>query len=178
MGYARVMVRFALMLLLLPVLATAESAVYRWVGPDGSVHFTDEPRPGAEKVIIGPVQVVPRLQTPKPGDVDHEAEAGSGAGGYQDFSFSAPAPDEAIRANNGVVGVRLSLSPGLRPGHEVRVSLDGQPMGGSAPLSFELPGLSRGTHTIQAEVVDQTGNTVVTAGPVTFHVLRASVGGP
>lgn len=166
-----------LVFLLLPALAaTAESKVYRWVGPDGATVFSDEPRPGAQEVEIPPVQTMPRLELPR-ATVPQEDSGPTDEGGYQSFSFVAPQQDEGVRANNGVVDVRMTLEPPLRAGHSIAVTLDGEPLGGNAPLSFQLPGMERGTHTITAEVVDAAGEAVISAGPVTFHVLRAALGG-
>lgn len=166
-----------LIFLLLPALAaTAESKVYRWVGADGSTVFSDQPRPGAEEVEIPPVQTMPSLGQPRRTAPGEEGEAADEAV-YQTFSFVAPQQDEGIRANNGVVDVRMTLEPSLRAGDSIAVTLDGEPLGGNAPLSFQLPAMERGTHTIGAEVVDANGDPVISAGPVTFHVLRVALGG-
>jgi len=166
-----------LVLLLLPALAaTAQSKVYRWTGPDGATVFSDEPRPGAQEVEIPPVQTMPRLELPRATGPEEDSRPTDEAG-YQNFSFVTPQQDEGIRANNGVVDVRMTLDPPLRAGHTIAVTLDGEPLGGNAPLSFQLPGMDRGTHTIAAEVVDAAGAAVISAGPVTFHVLRAALGG-
>ncbi|MDZ7752186.1 MAG: DUF4124 domain-containing protein [Gammaproteobacteria bacterium] len=168
---------FFVVLLLLPALALAAgSKVYRWVGPDGATVFSDEARPGAEEVEIPPVQTMPALEAPRATAPD-DGKGPTEEAAYQSFSFVAPQQDQGVRANNGVVGVRMTLEPPLRAGHSIAVTLDGEPMGGNAPLSFQLPALDRGTHTIEAEVVDATGESVISAGPITFHVLRAALGG-
>lgn len=168
---------FFLVFLLLPALAAmAESKVFRWVGPDGATVFSDEPRPGAEEVEIPPVQTMPRLDLPG-ATATNEGGGPTDEADYRNFSFITPEQDEGIRANNGVVDVRMALDPPLRAGHSIAVTLDGEPMGGNAPLSFQLPAMARGTHTIEAEVVDGEGTPVISAGPVTFHVLRVALGG-
>jgi hypothetical protein len=40
-----------LMLVLCLVVADARD-VYRWVGPDGSVYFSDDPHAGAERITL------------------------------------------------------------------------------------------------------------------------------
>mgnify|MGYP001764647008 CR=1 FL=1 len=48
-----------------------------------------------------------------------------------------------------------------------------QPAGGAeGSLGVTLVNLSRGTHQLDAVVVNASGETVASAGPVTFHVLR------
>ena len=90
-----------------------------------------------------------------------------------------PGPDEAVRANDGNVSVALDLEPPLSPGHRVVVRVDGQPAGGAeGSLGVTLVNLSRGTHQLDAVVVNASGETVASAGPVTFHVLRVHLPAP
>lgn len=166
---------FPVFLLLPALVLAAESKVYRWVGPDGATVFSDEARPGAEEVEISPVQTMPALDAPR-GTASGDGKVATDGPVYQSFSFVTPKQDEGIRANDGVVDVRMALEPPLRAGHSIAVTLDGEPMGGDAPLSFQLPAMDRGTHTIKAEVVDAQGDTVIGAGPITFHVLRVALG--
>ena len=166
-----------LALLLVGAAGAEQSTIYRWEGPDGTVHFSDAPRPGAEEVIVAPTQTVPALRAPRTRPGGDNGDRAGRETGYDRFAFSSPADDAGIRANDGTVNVAMALSPPLRPGHRIQVYLDGEPMGGNAPLSFEVPGMTRGTHTIRAEVLDRRDEVVASAGPVTFHVLRVHLGG-
>jgi hypothetical protein len=47
-----------LLLLLVFICATANSQVFRRIGPDGQVYFSDQPGPGAEKIEVSPVQTI------------------------------------------------------------------------------------------------------------------------
>ena len=174
-------VLFLALSLLLPGPALAE--VYRWVAPDGTVHYSDEPREeGAERVELPPLSTV----EPRTGRVElrpsaprlAQAEEGDESPGYRSFTFANPSPDEAIRANNGRIQVVMKLEPMLHAGHRIRVSMDGEPLKeGTTALSFPVPNVARGTHTLSAEVLDNRGETQVTAPAVTFHVLRVALGG-
>lgn len=38
--------------MLLAFLVPANAQVYKWVGPEGSVDFSDQPRAGAEEIVL------------------------------------------------------------------------------------------------------------------------------
>jgi len=90
----------------------------------------------------------------------------------------APANDESIWVNNGDVTVSTIVEPSLdaERGDKILLQLDGEAV--SEPRSsttFQLNNLSRGTHTLNALVVDSSGATLTSTGSVTFHLHRASV---
>lgn len=171
---------FRLISLLLLLWSTVVGAeVYRWVTPDGTVHFSDQPHPGAQPVEIGPVQTYTPAH--RLGAADGSSAGGPGgkaapAAAYSSLSFVSPQNDQPVRANNGLVTVSLLLVPALDAdaGHRLEVTFDGQPMGGSAPTSFQIPGVSRGSHTLEAAVLDADGATLIQAPGIVFHVLRAT----
>lgn len=174
MGY-RLPMRVWSALVLLSVTALASAQVYRSVGPDGSVEFSDHPlTPNATVIDVQPVQTAPMgapVRRPVAGTAP--APAAEPRTGYSRFEILSPGPDEAVRANDGNVSVALALEPPLSPGHRVVVQVDGQPAeGGEGSLGVTLENLSRGTHRLDALVVNSDGETVASAGPVTFHVLR------
>ena len=172
MGY-RPCMRVWSALVLLSVTALASAQVYRSVGPDGSVEFSDFPlTPNATVIDVQPAQTAP-MGAPVRRPVAVAAPAAEPRTAYRRFEILSPGPDEAVRANDGNVSVALALEPPLSPGHRVVVRVDGQPAGGAeGSLGVTLENLSRGTHQLDALVVNSGGETVASAGPVTFHVLR------
>jgi hypothetical protein len=159
-------------MLLLFLTAPASGQVYRSVGPDGTVQFSDQPAEGATPGDVQPAQTVPMggptLRSPAPA-----APKEAAGPAYNRFEILSPAPDEGVRANDGNVTVSLALDPPLLPGHRVVVLVDGRPVGSpDASLQVALTNLDRGTHRVEASVVNAGGQTLASAGPLTFHVLR------
>ncbi len=164
--------RLALFLLCWLYLLSVHAEVYRWFGADGAVHFSDQPYPGAEKVEISPIQIVPAVPTSgRSGVQKSEAVA---VKGYGRFAFITPTNEQVIRSNDGTISISMVLEPSLRLGNgdRVTVKLDGVAMVGSAPMSFNYPGLDRGTHTLQAAVLDSQGKQLIQTDTVTFHLFR------
>ena len=151
--------------------------LYRHVGPNGEVYFTDQPGPDSVPVEISPVNVKPAPQTPMvPPDTATKEET---LASYEYFNILSPAEDQGVRANNGHVIINLALKPALKPGHTIKLKVDGEDgklVKSGESLTIDLFNVSRGLHTVQAFVLDDNGNTLEHAGPVSFHVLRVALG--
>ena len=70
-----------------------------------------------------------------------------------------PANQATVFNNSGDVLVRVTVVPDLAPGDRVELLVDGLPAAPPATtLDFSLSGLVRGTHMLQARIIDSTGN--------------------
>jgi hypothetical protein len=170
--------RRSLLLFLVFVCATASAKVFRRIGPDGQVYFSDQPGPDAEQVEVRPAQAISMPPVPKQtGAAQPQHDVGAS---YSEFAIVSPTSGQGLRANDGNVTVSLSLQPKLMPGHTVMLNVDGEDgeqikTGGG--LTIELSNLSRGLHTVEATVIDAQGKALIQTGPVSFNVLRVAVGG-
>ena len=152
--------------------------LYRHVGPNGEVYFTDQPSPESVPVEISPVNVIPALP---PSDTLPDPEKPEATyAPYKYFNILSPTEDQAVRANDGNVIINFSLQPALKPGHTIKLKIDGEDgklVQSGESLTVNLINVSRGTHTLQAFVLDSNGNMLMHAEPVNFHVLRVAIGG-
>ena len=170
--------RCSLLLFMVFVCATASAQVYKRIGPDGQVYFSDQPGPDARQVEVKPAQAISLPPVHRQTGAAQQQNDVSTT--YSKFTIVSPTSDQGVRANDGNVTVSLSLKPKLMPGHTVRLDVDGEDgeqikTGGG--LSIELSNLSRGLHTVEATVVDAQGSAVIQTGPVSFNVLRVAAGG-
>ncbi len=163
-------------LLLVALLASAASAsdIYKWVDEDGVIHFSDQPREGAERVTLQPANVVrppvrPVQRTDEPAAAQPEAPFR-----YEKLEVVSPAAEETLWNIEGVLNVSLALTPGLQEGHQVRVYHNGQPQIVSG-TSFQLQEVWRGVHNLQAEVIDANGQMVIRSQPNRFYVQQNTV---
>ncbi len=170
----------AWLFVLLSVLGTDTSAeIYRYRAPDGSIVFTDAPPPGSERVEIHPnPTILPAFtERPTPRSDDEERPASDSAFAYEGVEIASPEEDEAIRANAGDLEVTILVRPPLRRerGDRLLVLLDGGPAGPPSPATtVRLEHLDRGSHTLQAIVVDENGTPMLRSSVRRFHVLRHS----
>lgn len=169
---------------------SAQAEIYRWVDHEGNVVFSDESHPQAEVIEISPSTVISPDNAITTGDAEADAilklspddvppieEPTVALPAYQ-LRVIAPANDESIWVNNGDVTVSLIVEPQLdiERGDMIVLSLDGATVGEpQATTSFQLPNLSRGSHTVSASIVSNTGTVMTSSDAITFHLHRTSV---
>jgi hypothetical protein len=155
-------------LLLVPALAAA--GVYRWVGPDGQVNYSDRWVAGSEPVGIREDRRSGAPQSEGGARADgQEATAGS----YSRFEIVTPDPNETVRSAEGRVKVSLHLEPPLQPGHRLQILLDGKPVPGTEPTTqMELSGVSFGSHRLQVRIRDESDAQVASSPIVDFHLRK------
>jgi hypothetical protein len=165
------------LLILAPAWGQA-AKVYKWTDDQGNVIYSDTPRPGAEEIEVptepaGIVPVPPERMAP--------AKEAAPQDGYGALIVASPSNDQIIDDPGGRVAVSLAVEPPLRTrdGDAVRLILDGQTLETRYSGSeIVIPGVPRGTHTLQAEVVSRAGNVLVVSQTVTFHVQLPSSQAP
>jgi hypothetical protein len=165
-------------LLLLALLAnTVQAEVYKSLDANGEVIYSDVPSVGAKRMQMPELPTYTPAPLPAFTATPDTATATAGDG-YSALALSQPRDDETIRSNGGTLNVSVTLEPALQvdAGHRVQFFLDdkarGKPL---ARLSTSFTDVDRGTHTVSAAVIDESGASIITAGPVKFHLLRASL---
>ncbi len=169
--------RFAfVMLLVLTTPSVSAAGVYKNVQPDGTIVYSDRPAEGAEEIKL------PELQTYTPAPIPESdtagaarTEAGSESAGYKTVAISSPENDATLRDNAGNVSVNLRIEPPLKPNHTVDIRMDGKSIGKGRGSAVNLTNVDRGTHTLEAVIVDESGKEIGRTGSVVFHLNRASI---
>jgi Domain of unknown function (DUF4124) len=174
---------FSCSLAALGLLALAGSAVaqttttYRWIDAQGVVHYSDTPQPGAQVIQLPSAQT---YRAPAaPAAARSAAAANDPASPYQSCAIAEPAAEASFFAPE-TIPVTVALTPGLRPGDQLAVTVDGAAVDPTVPgaLQYQVPGPDRGAHTVSAIVRDSDGKAVCHAAPVTFYVQRPSLLSP
>ncbi len=155
---------------------------YRWVDEDGIVVFSDRPEPGAELVML-PQQSRSSRPSSRPApttsrssrySTSQQEKADNAPFAYESVEVSSPAAEETLWNIEGVVNVAVSLQPGLQPGHRVRAYFDGESRMVDG-TRFQLEGAYRGTHNIQVEILDETGEMMIRSRPNRFYVQQNTI---
>ena len=152
--------------------------IYKRVLPDGSVVYSDEPSPGAERVELPPPQTIP---APPPPAAPATPRAGQRkteeAVDYRLVKITQPGNDAQIRENSGRVEISVQVEPPLqnRAGHRLVLMMDGKEVARSnGNLHFVLENVDRGTHELVAEIQDRKGRRLKRSRTVLFHLFRYS----
>ena len=188
--------RWVITLIPLMMAAPIEAVtIYKKVNEDGVVIFSDEPDDDATPVDVSPSteNSVEIRHVPRGRGASARKKKKTPSFAYESFTINTPTGDEVIRSNNGSISVSVSAQPFLFPGHRVVYYMDGTPVASdttespetgtdnpnhpSGNASTELQGISNGQHTLTAAITDPEGQELIRTKPVTFNLLRATVGG-
>ncbi len=165
-------------LLLSVALALGGAEVYRWVDADGVTHYSDRPQEGAERLVI---EAAPGIRVAPPAKAS--ARPGVDEQGYLPYravNVASPAQDEVLWNIEGQLDVAVTVDPPLQAGHTLQLYLDGQPaaMLGPGTSQTRLSAVYRGAHTLEAEVLDPAGASLLRSPPTSFSVRQTSIQNP
>jgi Domain of unknown function (DUF4124) len=159
--------------------ALGESAkVYKWTDNEGNVIYSDSPHPGAEAIEV-PTE--PAGIVPVPPEQIAPAKQPASVSGYGALVVASPSDGQILRDSSGAVNVSLAVEPPLRvsQGDAIRLKLDGQTLDTRYTGSeIAISSVPRGTHKLQAEVINPAGDVLVTSAVVTFHMHAPSAQAP
>jgi hypothetical protein len=154
--------------------------IWRWIDANGVVHYSDQPVPGAVKVNTAPA---PRPSgsgplPPPPPEVPRP-EPRPEVFTYSRCVVESPPNDETFHYVQPLT-VSLAIEPGLQPEHRIQMYVDGAPRADwpAQGTAYTLPEMYRGTHTLQARIVDAASRVICTGPTVTFHVQQTGLLSP
>ncbi|MCG5509086.1 DUF4124 domain-containing protein [Ectothiorhodospira lacustris] len=169
-----------LLLLLLILAVPVQAQIYQWTDEQGRPAFGDTPPDGvdARPVRVDRPATLPGLpdarqilQPPPPSATEESEDA------YQRLTINQPEQDGVVRTNLGQVDIAVNLSPTLKTdlGHRIRIRLNGDAAVTTQATQTTLEDVPPGTHTLQAEVLDEGGSALIRSDTITFHLLRTTV---
>ncbi len=171
------MYKWLISMSLLCAVANGQSA-YTWVDENGQTHYSDRPFPGASEVELATAQGFSAPQPPAI-PLSEASDDSSPADAYTAFNILQPGNQETLWNIAGNVEVALEIAPRLQLGHHLGVYLDGTltDLGTNAP-QFQLTDVVRGQHSIQAVILDRTGEPILRSLAVPFMVQQTSIQNP
>ena len=158
------------LLALWPGLNALAETVYKSVDEAGNVIFSD--RPGAEAETLD-LQPAPTIKNPNPPAYRPPPAPVAAPAPYHSLTITSPQNDQGLRSNTGDFSVALSLSPPLKPGHRIIITLDGREIANGAETRATVKNADRGSHILGARVIDAAGQTLITTSSI-FHLLRVA----
>lgn len=168
--------RLTLTCLLLALILPANAAIYKYTDAKGNTVYTNQPPEGAqtETVELPPTNSV-EMQAPTVPAVEDSSESQAP---YSRLQLSDMPTDEALRANNGTFSVGVDIEPTLRPGHQLRLLLDGQPYGQASNVPrLQLTNIERGEHSLAVQVL-RGERTLQQSDAISFTVQRVNTSSP
>ena len=170
------------MLATLAAFAGQAAVVYKWTDPDGVVHYSDQPVPGAQKIYTA-TSLGTGGASPSRG-MAAMSQAADGQSetpglGYTQFAVTSPTPDQTFFGDE-IISVNLALNPALKRNHAITWHLNGRQLDEQGPTTtqFNLPRLDRGTYAIAATITDQQSGESQSTDSISFFVRQPSALSP
>ncbi len=161
----------------MPLLSAAE--IYKYVDENGVTRYTDKPpSKEAKPVVLPPLQtytgagISPTVEAPATEDVPEPPKQAS----YQGIELVSPTDNTVFQGASPSVRASAVVNPGLAQGDRVVFLVDGRSF--PAPegqTSLELNELERGSHSLQAVVMDAQDNIQVQSQVVNFQLSQPSI---
>ena len=150
--------------------ATSPMTIYKVVGKDGSVTYTDKPQQNAEALAFdvktqNVVTAAKATPPPPPKPVAPKPN-------YR-VEIKSPAPEATIRNNLGELTISAAQT-GAPKAPIYRLIFDDAPLASNTSGVFELSGIHRGAHTYKVELTNNTGKTLASSPLQTLYLHQAS----
>ncbi|CAA0326364.1 hypothetical protein RJ41_07805 [Alteromonas marina] len=150
--------------------ATSPMTIYKVVGKDGSVTYTDKPQQNAEPLAFDVktqnVVTAAKVTPPPP------AKPAAPKLKYR-VVIKSPAPEATIRNNLGELTISAA-QPGATKAPIYRLIFDDAPLASNSSGVFKLSGIHRGAHTYKVELTNNTGKTLASSPLQTLYLHQAS----
>jgi len=150
--------------------ATSPMTIYKVVGKDGSVTYTDKPQQNAEPLAFDVktqnVVTAAKVTPPPP------AKPAAPKPNYR-VVIKSPAPEATIRNNLGEFTISAA-QPGAPKAPIYRLIFDDAPLASNSSGVFKLTGIHRGAHTYKVELTNNTGKTLASSPLQTLYLHQAS----
>ncbi|KHT61773.1 hypothetical protein RJ45_20890 [Photobacterium gaetbulicola] len=155
---------------------TSASQIYTWQDEAGTLHFSDQPHPGASALHIKPPEV---SSPPQPDIIDAEINAehqpSDAIQPAPTITLATPAHQQTLRDNQGNITVTAVASRKLNQGHSAQLRLDGEVYGRpQAQLTWPLTNIDRGSHTLQVDLLKH-GKVIASSEEITVFLHRARI---
>ncbi len=144
--------------------------VYKTVNEDGSVIFSDQSNPKAKTVEIQSTNTVKavkasNVRAPQPTKVATKA-----------YKITINSPDNDTVIANGLVPftVSTSVSPSLKEGHQLQLSIDGNVHSKGQTKNIVVESILRGEHQLRVSVIDADGKVISQSAAVKVFAHRPS----
>ncbi len=168
-------------MILLAAGAAPAAVIYKWTDAQGVVHYSDQPVPGAQRIITGGSPTgETAVAAPPAAAAPSKAPAKPPAGAkFAVLEVASPTPEQSFFGNDDIP-VRLHSEPELPPNHVIAWFLNGKHLEDQGPqsTSFSLQGLPRGAYSIGATITDPESGASQSTDPVNFYVQQPSLLSP
>ncbi|PTU30396.1 hypothetical protein CJD38_15780 [Stenotrophobium rhamnosiphilum] len=158
-----------LLLLLLATTAMAGGKLYRYVDPNGMVHFTDQPptRGAKPMVLDGSRPAVSKKKWDDAASIEIVRNATRFA-----VHWTLPTPGQTFKEVDSNFLVVVSVMPGLAKGFGIHFYVDGKAQSTKPipDIKATLHGIGAGKHELVAALISHEGKELARSKPINIEV--------
>jgi hypothetical protein len=152
---------------------TTQAEIYQSYDSNGSLHFADISSKTSQIFVPNPerINILPSVNNIAPATNLDKSQT------LANITLSISRPKDGTSINNqDRMPVSIRLQPGLNEGNQLQLLLDSKAIGvPQKSLEFILPAnLARGTHQLQAQLVDANNHVLRSSQVVTFYTHQNS----
>ncbi|MCD6046576.1 MAG: hypothetical protein K0S08_223 [Gammaproteobacteria bacterium] len=152
---------------------TAQAEIYQSYESNGGLHFADTYSKGSQIFAPSPerINILPSVNNIAPSTNLDKSQT------LANITLSISRPKDGTSINNqDIIPVSIRLQPGLSEGNQLQLLLDSKSIGiPQKSLEFILPAnLARGTHQLQAQLIDANNHVLRSSQVVTFYAHQNS----
>lgn len=142
--------------------ANVSAELYKWIDQDGGVHYTDKrPDDSAQQQELS--GYLSRISNKKKPEVAEDENP------YTAFTIASPGQGDTVRNEGSTMDIVVNIDPPLTVKHFLQIYLDGLEVGEKTKSTeLTLQQLKKGTHRLQAKIIDEAGQIISTTEEVTF----------
>ena len=167
-----------LLVLLCAFFMMAEAKIYKQVDDQGRVSFSDAPSEGSTEVKLSKPQTVsiPQNKFISPLHKKSKDHAFPAIDDNSQISINQPKDKQTFQNSDGNITLTLALDPPLSNGRSIQLLMDGNVLGEPQQrTTIPLTHVERGTHTLQAKLLNSDKVVIAASNTITFYVHRPKI---
>lgn len=149
----------------------AHATLYQQQDSHGNRYFSDRPSAAAQIVVLQPIN----SYSTTPDNTATQNQPSTPAAKYTQLSITSPLNQQTFD-NTRTIPVTVTLAPTLASGDAIELWLDDQLYQRSTEPQFSLHNLDRGAHRLQAKLVDNKHQALISSAVVQVFVHYARQG--
>jgi Domain of unknown function (DUF4124) len=154
--------------------------VWQWKDANGVTHFSDNPAPGARKIVLNGSPASTAATSPSSAAAAARSPARPAATEvvYDRLEIWSPENNAAFFTPDAEIVIRVRSEPSLDQADRLVTYVDGKQLPDVNALEHRLTGLSRGAHTIASAIYGRDGTEKIRSTSVVFHMKLPSLPNP
>ena len=166
--------------ILLPFQAAA--TIYRWKDSQGIIHFSDQKHEGAEVIQLPETPNVSEPSAPPPPQFNPSPAPTKPQVIPYTISITSPANNDTVTpGERNSFSIAVNIATALSPEDTIQILVDNVVVQSGSAMSYSLPDLDRGQHTLLARVVTKatatssSPNILSSSDKITIFVKQPSI---